>query len=100
MQSFPDPMELKTGWVGEENGMKFWPHFYLTDITRFYKDVINKKHLIQRIECEYKQGKVYRYFKFVLEVFVNNVSEDTKYCILQTKCLPSRGFHKNHTLLG
>ena len=49
-------MEIKTGWVGEENGMKFRPHVYLTDITRFYRDVINKKDLIQRIECEYKKG--------------------------------------------
>ena len=23
LQSLPDPMELKTGWLGEENGMKF-----------------------------------------------------------------------------
>ena len=30
LQSLPDPMELKTGWLGEENGMKFWPHVYLT----------------------------------------------------------------------
>ena len=51
-----------------------------------------KKDLIQRIECEYKQGKAYRYFanKFIQEVFVNNVSEDGKYCILQTKCLRSQ----------
>ena len=39
-------MELKPGWVGEENGMKFLPHVYLTDITRFYRDVINKKDFI------------------------------------------------------
>ena len=66
----------------------------MSDITCFYRDVINKKviNLIQRIECEYKQGKAYRYFtyNFVQEVFVNNVSEDGKYCILQTKCLPSQ----------
>ena len=82
--------------------MKFWPLIYVTDITRFYRDVINRKDLIQRIECEYKQGKAYRYFtnNFVQEVFVNNVNEDSKYCILQTKCLPSRGFHQNHTLFG
>ena len=56
MHSLPDPMEIKTGWLGEENGMKSRPHVYLTDITRFYRDVINKKDLIQRIECEYKKG--------------------------------------------
>ena len=80
------------GWLGEENGMKFWPHVYLTDITHFYRDVINKKDLIQRTECEYKQGKAYWYFtnNFVQQVFVNNVSDDSKYCILHTKCLPSQ----------
>ena len=85
-------MELKTGWLGEENGMKFWQHVYPTGITRFYRDVINKKDLIQRIECEYKQVKAYRYFtnNFVQELPVNNISEDSKYCILQTKCLPSQ----------
>ena len=92
LQSLPDPMELKTGWVGEGNGMKFWPHVYVTDSTRFYKDVINKEDLIQRIDCEYKQSKVYWYFtnKFIHEVFINNVSEDSKCCILQTKFLPSQ----------
>ena len=92
LQSLPDPMELKTGCLGEENGMKFWPHVYLTDITRFYRDVINKEDLNWKIECEFKQGKAYRYFtnNFVQEVFVNNVSEDSKYSILQTKCLPSQ----------
>ena len=55
----PDPMALKTGWVGEMNGMKIWLHVYLTDIIRFHRDVIHRKDLIQRIECEYKQGKSY-----------------------------------------
>ena len=89
VQSLSDPMELKAGWFGEENGTKFWPHVYLTDINHFYRDVITKKNLIQRIECEYKHGKAYRYFRnnFLHEMFVNNVSEDTKYCIL---CLPSQ----------
>ena len=45
LQSLSDPMELETVWVGEENGMKFWLHVYLTDITRFYRDVINKEDL-------------------------------------------------------
>ena len=30
LQSLPDPMELKTGWLGEETEMKFWSHVYLT----------------------------------------------------------------------
>ena len=59
LQYLPDLMELKTGWVGEENGLKLWSHVYLSDIKRLYRDVFNKDS-IQRIECEYKQGKAYQ----------------------------------------
>ena len=91
LQYLPDLMELKTGWVDEENALKLWSHAYLSDIKRLYRDVINKDS-IPRIECEYKQGKAYQYFtnNFVQEVPLNNVSEDIKYCIILTKCLPSQ----------
>ena len=54
--------------------------------------MLSIKDSIQRFECEYKQGKAYQYFtnNFVQEVFVNNVSEDIKYCMIQTRCLPSQ----------
>ena len=49
---------FQTGRIGEENLLRFWPHVYLTEITRFYRDVINKEDLIQKIECEYSISKV------------------------------------------
>ena len=51
-----------------------------------------KENIVQRIECEYKQGKGYRYFtdNFICEVFYNNISDESKYCYLKTKCLPSQ----------
>ena len=45
LYSLPDTIELKAGWILEENGMKFWPHVYLPHITLFSCDDINKKDL-------------------------------------------------------
>ena len=88
----PDPIDLKEGWIGEEAGIKLLTQLYLTDITWFDSDVLDKKGIIQRVECQYKQGKAYRYFtnNFVGEVFINNLNNESKYCFLKTKCLPSQ----------
>ena len=70
--------------------MKIWPRLYLTDITRFYSQVIGKKDLVTRIESEYKQGKAYRYFtnNFIGEVMINNINDSCEYCnSVQSACL-------------
>ena len=66
----------------------------MTDITQFYGDVLDKKSIVQRIECEYKKGKSYRYFtdNFISEVYYNNISDESKHCYLKTKYLPSQRF--------
>ena len=53
---------------------------------------LDKKSRYQRIECEYKQGKAYRYFtdNFISEVYYNNIIDESKYCCLKTNCLPSQ----------
>ena len=53
---------------------------------------VGQKNIVQRIECEYKQGKTYRYFTdtSISEVFYINISDESKYCYLKTKCLPSQ----------
>ena len=90
-ETIPDPIDLKSGWIGEEQGMSTWPRLYLTDIIRFYDKVIGKCDLIQRIECEYTQGKAYRYFSnnFIGEVYINNL-DNSKFCLFRTKCVPSQ----------
>ena len=60
--SISDPMSIKTGWLGEKSGIKSWPQVYFMDISSYYKKVISKDDLWQRVECEYKEGKAYRYF--------------------------------------
>ena len=99
-KNLQDPLDIKSGWVGEEDGIKLWPQLYSTDITRFYGDVLNKKNIVQRVECEYKQGKAYRYFtdNFISEVFYNNTSDESKYCYLKTKCLPFQRIYFIKTL--
>ena len=88
----PDPIDLKEGWIGEDADIKLLPQLYLTDITWFDSDVLDKKGIIQRVECQHKQGETYRYFtnNFVGEVFINNWNNESKYCFLKTKCLPSQ----------
>ena len=91
-KNLEDPLDIKNGWIGEENGIKLWPKLCLTGITQFYGDVLEKKSIVQRIECEYKPGKAYRYFtdNFISEVYYNNIGDESKYCYLKTKCLPSQ----------
>ena len=91
-ETLPDPVDLKSGWIGEESGMSFWPKLYFSDISRFYSETLAKKNLLTRLECDYKEGKAYRYFtnQFVGETYINNVTKDSRYCLFRTRCLPSQ----------
>ena len=60
-KTIPDPIDLKIGWIGEENGMEQWSRLYFSDISRYYGSALGKNDLISRLECEYKQGKAYSY---------------------------------------
>ena len=72
--------------------MSTWPLLYLADIIRFYDKLIAKRDLIQRIECEYKLGKGYRYFSnnFIGEVYIINLDNNSKFSLFRTKCVPSQ----------
>ena len=90
--SLPDPLTIKLGWCGEETGMSFWPKLYFMDISRYFSSTLSRESLWQRLECEYKEGKAYRYYSngFVGEVHINNITELSKYCYLKAKCVPSQ----------
>ena len=45
-ETCPDPIDLKVGWIGEENGMEQWPRLYISDISRCYSSVLGKTDLI------------------------------------------------------
>ena len=87
-----DPIDLKVSWIGEKDGMKQWPSLYFSDISRYYSSVLGKTDLISRLEYDYKQGKAYRYFsnKFIGEILFHCISDESKFCILKTKCVPSQ----------
>ena len=92
-KNLEDPIDIKNDWVGEENAIKLWPKLYLTDITRLYGNVLDKKSIDQRMsKCKYKQVKACRYFtdNFISEVYYNNINDESNYCYLRTKCLPSK----------
>ena len=42
-KNLQDPLDIKNGWVGEENDIMLWPKLYLTDITWLYRNVLDKK---------------------------------------------------------
>ena len=86
----PDPLALVNGWKREEH-MTTCPKLYLTDIIPFYDTALNKRGLIQRIECEYKQGKTCRYYttSFIGKVLIN-LNGNSKFFLFRTKCVPSQ----------
>ena len=64
------------------------------DIERFMRNLNKKDDLLRRLNCDYKEGKAYRYFKcdFVKEIFYHQISEKDKYCYLRCRVTPSMRF--------
>ena len=86
----PDPIALKTGWVGEENGISKWPSTFYNDIANYLK--IYRPDFINRLDRKYKFGKACRYFadNFAREIYYHNISEKSKYCVLKCRVVPSQ----------
>ena len=86
----PDPMALKTGWVGEKNGVSKWPSIFYNDIANYLKKF--GPDFINHLDREYKLGKAYRYFadNFIREIYYHKISEKSKYCILKCRVFPSQ----------
>ena len=83
-------MTLKSGWIGENNGICKWP-------TLIYKDIANYMSMlgpefISKLEREYKLGKAYRYFscEFVREVYYNDIEDKSPFCLLKCRVVPSQ----------
>ena len=49
----PDPMMLKSGWMGENAGMNLWPSIYITDISA-YIDGTSPSAVVHKLMNEYK----------------------------------------------
>ena len=65
---------------------------YFIDISNYFLKVYGRENLLNRLKCEYKEGKAYRYFTndFIGDVSNNHLEESENYCYFKTKCLPSQ----------
>ena len=59
----PDPFTLDDGWLGEE-GRENWPSLYFSDIADLLS-ITTPTELYHRLCNEYKQGKAYRFVKYI-----------------------------------
>eukprot|EP00111_Clytia_hemisphaerica_P016201 TCONS_00047932-protein len=62
------------------------------DISRHFSQVLGNDNLWQRLECEYKEGKAYRYYSdgFLGELHINFPEQNPNVCIRKPKCLLSQ----------
>ena len=76
----PDPLTLKSGWIGEFKGIQNWPSIFYTDIANLLS--LTQPHFIKRLESKYRQGKAYRYFlcEFAREIYINELSKEPSVC--------------------
>lgn len=87
----PDPFTLQDGWLGESEGMRYWPPVNIWDIAK-YLNMKCSTELINRLMNEYKEGKAYRYFTYgwVQEILINKISESIPVCLLLSKVTASQ----------
>lgn len=91
--SLHDPLSIpQKEWTSEKDGIHKWPKTYFMDISRYFSQVLGNNNLWQRLECEYKEGKAYRYYSdgFLGELHINFPEQNRNVCIMKSKCLPSQ----------
>ena len=95
----PDPFSLKSGWIGESiPGMKKWPSLYYMDTAKYLKDNSLSDCLLHRLNCEYKEGKAFRYFSydFVKEIYFHDIGDTCSYCFIRTRLTPPQRTSATH----
>jgi hypothetical protein len=50
-----DPLKITEGWIGEVEGVKYWPPCMVLNISDYLIDK-NERPLCQRLQNEYKEG--------------------------------------------
>lgn len=87
----PDPLEIKDGWIGENEGVHKWPPIMSVDITAYLLPQPNQD-IGKRLLNDYKEGKGYSYFesKWMSEVWYHQIDEHSKYCFLKASITPSQ----------
>ena len=74
----PDPFRLDSGWLGEEEGMKYWPVALYPDIFAFLQ--FHPSGLANRDLSDYKTSKAYSYYLqgWLLPLQINSISGGSK----------------------
>ena len=89
-----DPVDLESGWINEKKWNEKMTKIYIfLSLSDFIVSFLAKTiYLIHRLECEYKQGKAYRYFtnSFIDEILYHHIDEKSKFGLLKTKYVPSQ----------
>ena len=94
----PDPMSFHNkSWTGEsKGGLEKWPSLYYFDISKYLDHINTPGELVHRLDCEYKEGKGYRYYtsSFVKEIFWHPIDDESQLCFLKCKVTPSQNTSK------
>ena len=95
----PDPLKITTGWVGEEEGFKFWPPLTIVEVMDYLRgQEVDSKTILN----EYRVGKAYDYFKndWLKEISYNSLNQFSisfpgvdQCCVLKADCTPSPCLH-------
>ncbi|XP_066930803.1 uncharacterized protein [Clytia hemisphaerica] len=91
--SVDDPFSIPHNeWLDEKDAIHKWPKTYFMDISRYFSQVLGNDNLWQRLECEYKEGKAYRYYSdgFLGELQITFPKQNPNVCVMRCKCLPSQ----------
>ena len=91
----PDAFSLEEDWLAEKDGgLSNWPSIYYMDIEHFLRRLNATDDLLRRLECDYKEGKAYRYFKcdFVKETFYHKITDSSTVCFIKCRVTPSMRF--------
>ena len=81
----PGSFSLKPGWIK-------WPSLCYMDIAKYHKENSLSDCLLLRLNCEYKEGKAFKYlsFDFVKEIYFHDISDTCLYCFIRTRIKPSQ----------
>lgn len=85
----PDPMDITSGWLAEEDGVSFWPMITYGNIFNYL--TFTPSTLGSDDLNDYKTSKAYSYFTngWLGPIMYHPIDEDSKYCFLKGDCRPS-----------
>ena len=83
----PDPFQHYEGWLNEEDGVKYWPNTLIPTFLTFHPSELASKDL-----SDYKTSKAYSSDAqgWLSSLQLNNLKEDSKFCLLEGTCRPSQ----------